>query len=115
MLPQRNFSECIMKRVRVIFLLRVLAKPAIFELVALGGVAIWVVAFVHFEDVIANFKTTLSAGSVFQYIYSAIINTDLVMQVFMGVGVFASVYFVYRVVRVFRPSRHQISGQFIRA
>jgi len=106
MLPQRDLSEKIMHRVRAIFVFRSLMLPILVELGAVGALVLVVVMSVSLTDVMLNFQNSVSEGFVLTYVYWAIVNTELTLQIFMLLGFGVSVYFVYRFAKTVRISSH---------
>lgn len=91
-----------MHRVRTIFVFRSLLVPALIEVGALGALVGTVITSVSLTNVAVNFQQTVSQGSVLGYLFDAVMNTEATTQIFLSLGVGASAFFIFKVVRAVR-------------
>ncbi|OHA26931.1 MAG: hypothetical protein A3C06_02300 [Candidatus Taylorbacteria bacterium RIFCSPHIGHO2_02_FULL_46_13] len=91
-------EEMIMRRVRIVYFLRSpLGRSIIAEVVLFCTVLASTMTFASFKDIVSNIGGTLSQGSFFQYVFSAVANTERGFQALLLVGCVSSVYFLWNV------------------
>lgn len=111
MLPKEDIKEGIMRRIYVVYFMRKLVYPAIAEAVTLAGLAAAFVSFVSFNNVVQNAMSVVSVSAFMQYALSALMQTEVFMQIVLAAGIGVSAFFMYKILHTVR----EVRGEPIRA
>jgi hypothetical protein len=104
-MPERTIQDAVMSRVRFVFFLRSLKVPALVELSTIALLVAAALLFVSFENIATNLTEVFSDGSLFQYVYIAILNTEFAMQCVMALCLLVSGYFIFCMIRAIRSTK----------
>ncbi len=102
-----TIEQRIMASVGLIYIVRKLVSPFALQWYALLASMGGIVMFVSLPNVAQNFQIVASGGvaSIMTYIFSAILSTTLVVQLWLVVGAAACVSLFFRAARSFSSSR----------
>ncbi len=111
-MPKAELGELVMRRVRFIYLVRTLVTPLVAEVISLSACVGAFVVLVSFEDVVANARATESFLSLVQYVFSAAMHTELLMQTLFIIFIAVSSYCMYSIIKMPRQeSRTFVESQ----
>ncbi len=94
-IEERNINDEIMHRVKWVYFTRYWVLPGAVEAIILGIIMFIGGFFVSFEAVFHNATVTWAAGSFFNYLTRAIVNTEFTVQVALLSSAITISYFAW--------------------
>ena len=101
---EHTLEQKIMKRVVRTYYLKKAFNPLMFKVYALGVAFVGISSLVSVSNVFKNMPSLLEVGSVYTFIHSAITNTELSVQLVLGVAVIVSALLIRDTIKNFSYS-----------
>jgi hypothetical protein len=99
-----ELEQKIMKQVTRTYYLKKVFNPLMFKIYALGIAFVGISSLVSVSNVFKNMPSLLDFGSVFRFVNSAIVNTELTVQLVLGVAVVIGVLLIRDTIKNFSYS-----------
>lgn len=101
MVENKELQNRIMKRVRHVYYLRRVFNPFMFKVYALSLAILGAMSLVSVKNIVANMPSFLEVGNMYHFTSSAIINTELSVQLVLSVIVVVIVLFIRDAIKNF--------------
>ncbi len=100
-MEHKEFEQKIMKRVMRMYYLKKVINPLMFKVYALTAATVGIFSLVSVTNVFKNMPSLLEAGNVLHFASHAITNTELSVQLVLGIAILVGVLLIRDTIKNF--------------